>query len=473
MVKITLSTDPKIEFDIAENSTEETVAEALAANKNAVEYAVKIARDSGYNRYYSDGYSSFAESTLRDITNAYLSGDEGLEYLTELLERDEYDHYYEYVRKPILKDLLNELSDAFYDDDLRFDIEDIVEQFLEEIKDDLFEAMCEKDESSFTDAIHHHETIEVSFIPHANLLSFDDLQTDYVSVCSGPETIYPNANFMRALQFFNISPSEFVSEAKQRGIDLLNPSTEHLSEFGQEGLFNLAHRWAAILDIEKGNTDYVKSLRLSDKYDYDIKDWNKVVDIVRYAKDFDRPAALSMDDLFTVLTEATQGGNPTFACRVSVRDILNGLLDKPFLAKGGFTGIHNYSNGSGYIEVTSNEILIDPAKGRWATKFGRYTVDEVYGMVSKYYNISTTPYQEPTLQRVKNNLWLSKPGEQMATVTRNISNDGIEEFLVHTYDNDMEPNGPREIPEHFSSLEEALADATAQINSEWRPSVRP
>jgi hypothetical protein len=98
-----------------------------------------------------------------------------------------------------------------------------------------------------------------------------------------------------------------------------------------------------------------------------------------------KPAAISMQTMWDILENATYGGVPTITISVPKDRPID--FRKPFTVTGGFIGLHDFVNGSGYIDSIRSPIEIPAGTGDWiATEATGYGLDSVYGLVGSYYD---------------------------------------------------------------------------------------
>jgi len=464
------------EVDVSERDTEEDVAAKIAA----LAPVVAIAKEVGASAYFRafETFDGMSDSTAREIAARWLESRDGEGGIGDLfIENDWCQDGDAYFREGGPKDELvsrleaavEAVTDAFED----LDADEIMEALVEALREDCVQAMYDNDASTPADAIPRHVTVELPFIPDYGDRGIEDLFTSHTDTVSGSETVIPDAALMRALKFFNVSPREFVEEAARRGIDLVSGEVgEGTSDYRRRQAEENALRWCAVLDVEAGSTGNISRLPLRSQGE--IADWNETVELARTAKDHDRPASLSMDSLFTVLDNATYGGVPCYVMRVPLKDLVAGKFDTPFLATGGFVGLHDFINGSGYIEAPDGPVLIDPSNGGFRVRESKDEVDDVYGIVHRYYEARVAPVEVSPWQRIREDMWLRREGDgREAVVTRASAGDGTEEFWIATADGEGEAAGPRAVAEAYLSLEEAKAEGDRALAEEWAASPAP
>lgn len=450
-----------VEIEISHEDGMDGAADTFAG----IAAVVEIARQTGGGSHFSefDSDDDLDRSVASEIAAAYLNDREGgVQQL--FFARDWGQKAEDYFRnagvaedlKASLREAVAALAEGLSD----VDEDELLDAVIDRLEGAAVEAMYLNDKSTPADAVPSHVVVEMPFIPDAHLLGIDDMFTGHSGVCFSAATAVPNSNFIRALKFFNVSPLEFVEEAARRGVDLTDP------ENGDNAL-----RWKAVLDVGTGSTLNISKLPLSGKYE--IADWNETVALAHTARDFDRQPSLTMDSLFTVLDNASYGGVPVYVARLPLKEILAGKFDKPFLATGGFIGIHDFLNGSGYIKKPDAPVLIDPSKGEFMPR-GRGTVDAVYGIVGSCYRAEIVPTEVPAYQRIKENVWLRTAADgRQAEITMSKADDGADEYWVTTLDVSGSEAGPRGTAEVFLTLDEALLDGDRALAAGWTASPQP
>jgi len=466
-MKITVPVQPTVDIEVAEDISFKGLVDALASMP-AVQ---NIARDLGGKSYYEAfeqySYRDMDDSTALTLAHTYLRG--GVEGFEEAAYSDDWEsspesYYFHNEKRDFIK-ALGEITGEVIEQLPQFEgLEDeLAEALAEDLKDVYIEAMADADTSKPTDMIPSHADVEVAFVPDYDKVGgIDDLHTHHRDVCSEALTVRPDANFLRFLKLINMAPSEYVAAVKDTyEVDLTVPAfSENDSDYRREDKEQWALRWAAVLDVENGTSENISKLPLRGKYE--IAEWNTCVDIINTIKDYDRPVAVKDKTLFDIMDNATYGGVGTLVCRLPLKDLLAGKFDKPFLATGGQIGIHNFCNGSGYLDTPDAPVLIDPSKGSFYIQSTRKNaVDDVYGMISRAYKIETEAYEASPWQRVKPDQWRRAAAEEgYVTITK--GRDGDEDvYWVASHDTDGEPAGPRSTAEVFPSLESAKEEGDA------------
>jgi len=348
---------------------------------------------------------------------------------------------------------------------------DLGDLLKEELSDDIQEWLSEFDDTAPFDIIPNHARVEVAFVVDYGSLGIDDLQTQHIGHGSSIDTVMPNANFLRFLKLINMAPSEYIAACVKEGRDPSVPVIgEELDDYQARRIERLALEWQAVLDVERGTSEAISKLPLSSEYA--ITEWNSRVDLINTIKDYDRPCAISDKDVVNIVENASYGGVATFVARVPLKDLISGVLTKPFMAEGGFVGLHDFINGSGYIETPRAAVLIDPAVGQFFIQSTRKdAVDDVYGIVSSCYNIKMTPYEAPEWKHVGENKWKNYKAEGFIEIVRTVADDNVEEFWVQSFDSEGNPAGSRETPEVFLDLDAAKIEAESILIENRLPTL--
>lgn len=460
--------DISIEVEVQESPLVTDIANELAKTDLIKEIFKDVGKNSGFEAFPYENDISL--ETANDIAQAYFDG--GIDRVHELYTDENWINHasysnIEYDLRSKLSGIIDTISDQLdirYLDDLIFDA--LLEH--DDLREIMYDAMYEADTSTPEDSLPSHIKAEITFIPDNHLLAIDDMYPSHTGHSFSAEDARPSSSLMRILRFFNVSPAEFVDECKKRGWDPTIPDVdENMPDYRRKNIELDALTWKSILEISEGTTNHIRELPLSDKYQ--INEWNSIVSLVKDGKDLDKPAVVDMDTLFTILDNATYGGVPCFSARVPVKDILNGALDKPFKVTGGQIGVHDFINGSGYVDTLQGELTIDPSKGKISTS----SIDDVYGMVGSAYNVDITDAEVTGWVRAKENQWLKIDGDRTVKIERSTSPDGNDKFWVTTMNEFDEAAGPRATAEVLPSLEEAKADGDACLQEEWELTTAP
>jgi hypothetical protein len=494
----------------------------LGASLAKLDAFKKIALDIGTKSYFA----TFTElemgpDTSEKFVDAYFSG--GRDAVHQLIVDERWhnevdDAYWENEKSNFedrLRDALESLADAIVeasgDEDLDATeiVDALVEYLEEELRQNVWNAMIEQDSSKIEDCIPTHAKTEFIFVPDTAKLSPDDLTVDFVGNYLALDTIVPNLNFLRMLQFFNISVGEYM-EAARAYIDGIRegekaaydaeypkklaaeqerranrdasrasagtdpetydepPVAPHVPYPALDAGDSYGQYWRAIEGIENGDVTEASKLELP--YSYSREQWNAMVRKLSMGRDVSRPAALTMESLREIVENC--GGSadiPCFVMRAKIADILAGKFDGPVLAEGGLIGLHDFMNGAGHLLKTDAPVLLDPATGSWSARIAGYSVDDVYGMVSKAYEASVEATSASSLwPMVRSDVYRHETMDgRTAEIFTQRDADGEFEFWVTTYDLELEPAGPFETPEVWPTLTEAKAAAFESLLQDW------
>lgn len=479
-MQIRLSDDQVI--NIKENMIEKDIADVISETLDTAPLVKELARKTDFSawEHQQDMDDKFAE----ELAEKYLENGEGAvhDYLFEQECDETAEEYLEsnpsYGKEEIKKDILDfvkPITGAF----ANLDEDILVEDLYDDLEEKIFEAMYDRDDSDYKDIIPSHQTVDLTFIPDNNIYAFDDMYANHYDVVFSAETVIPDSKFIRILKFFNIAPSEFINEMKVRGIDLVHPYIpEETTDYRRSQIEEAALLWRAVLDVENDNIFNGNIGKLPLRNKYEIAEWNRTVALIRTVKDYDRPASLSMDELITTLDNASYGGVPMHYIRVPLKDVLSGKLDQPFITtNGGMTGVHDFINGSGYVNSPSGPILIDPSKGELRAKMPGYGIDSTYGIVGSYYKADIEPYTVSEYQRVKPNKWVhsieNDDGVRLVMVSCSAADGNDTAYMVRTFDEDHEPAGPLKDGDIYGSLEEAKSVGLEVIKTTWDTVAAP
>jgi hypothetical protein len=457
-MKITLNTKPPVEIELHDEISTESLISTLAAHPAIQEMAKDVGKDAYFQRYepYNGVYD---RSVLLPIVNAYLEGgiSAAEDYLEENWANSPETFYHENVKSDLESKMravaqLVAAHERF--DDAENEITDGLTEALEEV---CIDAMADADKSEITSLFGSHDKFEMSFGIDLDKLGVDDLHMYYSRKnWFSVDTLDPNANFMRMFKLMNISPSAFIEYIiEAQGYDPRNTDLpEGIAADSWEGraILEQANRWQAFSDVAY---DGIVSHETRAKFE-DPKGFARYCDELevegRTVHDLDRPAAMSMEQLCVVIENAGGGGVPVYTARYTMKDILSGKLDKPFIAKDGLIGIHDFINGSGYMEDNNVEVLINPALGGFRTN----SINSVYEFVETSFDNKIKPVDNADWVHFDIDCWRTEPGlngayaEIWAEKTDNGTN-----YWLSTYDKNRNAAGLYAESEAFESLDEA------------------
>lgn len=454
-MKITLHTNPPVEIDMHDEISTEALVSTLADHPAIKNMAKEVGRGA-YFRRFEPYYGVYDRDQLAPIVDAYLSG--GIEAAEEYLDANWTNSVETAFEQDVKSDLESEMrsvAELIIAHERFEDAEDeITDALTEALEEDCIEAMADADTSEIKDLFGSHDKFEMSFGIDLDKLGVDDLhmynsRQNWFSV----DTLDPNANFMRMFKLMNISPSAFIEHIiTEQGYDPRNtelPDGVKAEDFKGQMILEQANRWQAFSDVayngivsnetrakfapDSGFDRYCDQLELEGRTVYNL----------------DRPAALSMKQLVTVIDNAGGGGVPVYTARYEMKDILTGKLDKPFFAKGGVIGIHDFINGSGYMDNNKVEVLIDPSVGGFCT----LSINRVYDFVGSAFDNEIRPADDTEWVHLSTDFWRTEPGLEgsYAEIRAKKRNNGTT-YWLSTYDKDGNSAGLYADSEAFETL---------------------
>jgi hypothetical protein len=533
-MNFTLAEGQTVEFDPTSRDFDR-----LGAALARLDLFKDIAKEVGSNSYFttftelemgSDTSQKFVEAYFsggRDAVHQLVIDEKWFNEVDDAYWQDEKSNFEDKLRD-VLEPIADEIVEASGDDGIEAsDIVDALVEYLEEtLRSDVWDGMHEQDTSKIEDCIPSHAKTEFIFVPDMGRLSADDLTLDFVGNYLSLDTIVPNLNFLRMLQFFNISASEYI-EAARECIEAARVRQDEDYEVavanrdriitGQESAiqrYNAAREaakksdpdpgqvyadfptslkvdkipepvrqapypdldsddrhgqyWRAIEGIENG--DVTEASKLDLPYSYSRDQWNAMVRKLSMGKDVSRPSALTMESLREIVENCSGSADvPCFVMHARIADVLAGKFDGPVLADGGLIGLHDFMNGAGHLLKTDAPVLLDPAAGAWSAKIWGYSVDDVYGMTSQAFKATVEPTEASALwPMVRPDVYRHESKEGLsAEIFGQRDADGEMEFWVTTYDLEMAPAGPFETPEVWSSLAQARSAAFEALERDW------
>jgi hypothetical protein len=265
--------------------------------------------------------------------------------------------------------------------------DDMAERLKSALRDRVIDALETLDTSKEADAIPDHVRVEVVHYFGMGELSPDDRYMRYEGNVFEPGTAIPDERLAAFFEGLNIDFSAFAAHvAKEQGVDLRGGASD-----------------AALVDWLT-QSDY-----LGDRDSARERALSRAAAWQAFAPshDAERPALLSPERAWTVLTEATGSGVPCFVARVPLKQLLEVEWDTPLRfdsAKGyreqtgGFVGIYDPVNGSGHIERTEASVQVPAGTDGWRVSGrGGYAVDSVFGIVGSCYyaTVEAVPAPEP------------------------------------------------------------------------------
>lgn len=385
-MQIDLSNDEAFHVDIrSARSVSQAIGRILRAP--GIDALVKeIAEGAWYRRYRSDDLSDHSAKDIAQelFESGYPEALGKISDITEDAERGMDDEADEAMADASeFKRIVEALCERFP----RSSEEDISDRLKEALREKVIEALETHDDSKEVDAIPDHVRVEVVHYFGMGELSPDDRYFDYVSNVFGPGTAVPDERLAAFFEGLNIDFAAFVAHVREvKGIDLRGgPSDEEL----------VGWLTAADYIVDRG-TARERALKRAEE-------WKSFAP----AHDAERPALLSHKDAWTVLTESTGSGVPCFVTRVPLKQLLELEWDAPLQFKpdmgygergGGFVGIYDPVNGSGYLERPAAPVRIPAGTDGWRVSGrGGYEVDSTFSMVGACYytNVEALPAPVP------------------------------------------------------------------------------
>lgn len=458
-MEITVNEENGAVVDIDENASLEDIVEKLTASEAVMDIAKKVGAASFYSEFGRDG-SSFDAKWLRDVARAYFDGGHDAAYsfiVDDRIPSPTEEAYHSYVKDELIKALSPIVEQICEIERFEF-ADDTIEELLSDgLSDICAEAMDDADTSVLTDMFNRHDKVEIAFGIDLNVLAVDDLHIYHSrGYCVSSEDVDPDANFMRMFKLFNVHPMAFVEYlTTEKGFDPRVPDVQ--SSEGDEDGYRAkvarehANRWVAF--CEAATTGKVSDQTASALGGV-FQGWIRDLELEsRNVHDIDRPAAVLVEDIFEMIENASYGGVPVYVARYPIADLLNGKLDEPFVAKGGQIGIHDFINGSGHVITLEGEVLINPRAGGYRAS----NIDDVYGIVSRYYDNETRKVDGAEWVHCAPDLWRLEPNKEgfYAEITRKQFASGDDGYWLTTHERWGAPTGLYAEAEIFETLDGA------------------
>jgi len=457
-MKITLNTKPPVEIELHDEISTESLISTLAAHPAILEMAKDVGKGSFFSRYepYNGVYD---RSQLVPVVDAYLRGGAEAveEYLAERWANRPETAYHETVKSDLeseMRAVAQLIAEHERFDDAEDEITDGLTDALEEV---CIDAMADADKSKITDLFGSQDKFEMSFGIDLDKLGVDDLHMYYSRQnWFAVDTLDPNANFMRMFKLMNISPSAFIEYIiEAHGYDPREaslPEGVKPDDLQGRAILEQANRWQAFSDVAY---DGIVSRQTRDKF-ADRSGFDRYCDELevegRTVHDLDRPAAMPMERLCVIIENAGGGGVPVYTARYEMKDILSGALDRPFIARNGLIGIHDFINGSGHMENNKSEVLINPAVGGFRT----ISINKVYDFVGTAFDNEIRPAEGVDWVHFADDCWRTEPGLDGAYAEIWAQDEGGNvTYWLSTYDRKRESSGLYAESEAFDTLEEA------------------
>lgn len=415
------------------------VANAFLANPLVAAAIKDHAASFNFRAWDRDG--DVDQQTINKVIDIALDkgADAAADYMTENdfdINPSEYFHVCE--GKKTTTALISSFVDAFAEENGLEDGADeygrFREQLLQWVVETVEEHMTNEDKSTPADFFKRGDEARVSFIQGYETRGYiEDISSAHADNICQSDTVKPDRNLMLQFKLFNISPVEFVEYYKEkRGHDLVNPTFgEGVSDYHRGQFLENAQAWRFACAVYNG----------ADVSDIEIPDWldygnraQEMAEVIRSCRDLDRPSAVSLDTLETILDNATYGGVGTWYGRVSAKEIMQGQFDNSFVATGGQIGVHDFVNGSGYLTFVEKDVLIDLRDGKLVSdeRF-RDNPESVYGFTRRGLDCETKGVKLTDWVRFGEGQWRSTAPTQdgvYAEITLGRAVDDDRKFFV-------------------------------------------
>jgi hypothetical protein len=388
--------------------------------------------------------------------NAYLQGGvhAAEDYLLENWANSANTSFHEHVKSE-LESEMRTIAELVAGHERFEDAEqEITDALTEALEEECIEAMEDSDKSEIKDLFGSHDKFEMSFGIDLDKLGVDDLHMYYSRKnWFAVDTLDPNDNFIRMFKLMNISPSAFIEYViEAHGYDPRNaefPEGVTADSWAGRAIREQANRWQAFSDVAY---DGMVSRETRDKFE-DGSGWDRYCNALEFAgrtvHNVDRPAAMTMEELCVVIENAGGGGVPVYTARYEMNDILSGKLEKPFIAKKGLIGIHDFVNGSGYFANNDVEVLINPAVGGFRTN----SVNGTYDFVGSAFDNEIEPAEGADWVHLTGDCWRTEAGVEgaYAEIWEEKKETGST-YWLSTYDDNRNSAGLYADSEAFETL---------------------
>jgi hypothetical protein len=405
-----------VSFDIKEGQDYAAIAQTLLSDET-VKAALKEHAASFYFRSW-DSDDRIEQATIDKVVAKAL--EEGVDAAIDYMIENHFDRepslYYhncdgkESTRKVLSSFLTEYASTAEMDDD---DVEEFEEAILEAAAEHVVEEMAEADKSQPHEIFSKNETARVAFVQGYGTVGYiDDIHTSHADTTCQSDTVMPDRNLMLQFKLMNVSPVEFVEYYKAKhGQDLREPEFgDGVSAYRRGQFIENAQAWRFACDVYEGRD--VSANQIPDWLSYGNRSL-EMADVIRGCRDLDRPSAVSLETLETILDNASYGGVATWYGRLNAREILQGCFENSFVAEGGQIGVHDFVNGSGYLGSVERPVLIDMRDGKLVgdDRF-RYNPESVYGFVQRALDTDTVGVKVSDWVRFAENSWRCAANEE-------------------------------------------------------------
>jgi hypothetical protein len=322
------------------------------------------------DRYYMHGNDTLSDESVMEVAERYIktgNKDEAVEVLSDVFgDQNIYEALRSIESDSDYEDFLEQVQENGVHLGLKIsEINDVIEERIEDDLEDM-------DESGPEDLI-QHEKVLIGYVPGLEGGYVEDIMVQSAGISSDPISIIPDRKFENLLKFLNMSSKDYKDMVRRRyDVDLESAS-----------------------DLTEGND--VRSYMAEEI----AAQWrNLSVD-----SDASRAWTLDETEILTVLENATYGGVPIIAIRVPLKELLKTDLDQPIEISGvsdrkefgGMIGVHDFVNGSGYVDNFKGKTFITEGKrGNWILpeKTG-YGFDKAYGFVLSYLDANIKPGMAP------------------------------------------------------------------------------
>ena len=464
-----------VNIDVPEGADDDRVASLFVADPEVASALRKHAKSFYYSAWDSD---ALEQKTIDKVIGVALEDgtEAAITYLIENdFDRSVSDHFHHSDGRESTKNLLADFIDKFAEirgiDEDSAEHESFVETLMDRVVPEIEEGMHAADTSKPADVFSRHAEVKVVFIQGYGTRGYlDDIYSSHADNCCQSDTVKPDRDLMLQFKLLNISPVEFVEYYKaKRGQDLMNPEFgDDVSDYYRRQIIENAQAWAYACAVFRGE----------DVSDLEIPDWlsygrraEETADVIRGCRDLDRPSAVSLETLETILDNSSYGGVATWYGRVSAKEIMEGQFESSFLATGGQIGIHDFINGSGYVSNVENDVLIDLRDGKLLQedRFS-YGPESVYGFTRKATDTETNGVKLSDWKRYGEGQWrtfATRDDDLYAKIEKGTEIDGSEFFRISTLNSDNVPAGP--IAEYITAG--SLAEAQEETTLYFAPAV--
>jgi hypothetical protein len=376
------------------------IVEAIADSPALTAVLEGIAKNSYYSRFDSHSWQEMGKDTAGGIAQALFDGgvEAAEDHVRDLVDEYESETVEDHIRGYMLEgggsglsSLLDAVCDAIEEIDEDADRDEVRDAFLEAVMEELSDLVADSDESSPFDIIPSHVRVEVVNIlaPKKGEFHTDELQTDYEYNVCGVGTIKAGPGLVALFERANVSFPEFVAHMESKVGVRLDAGRDDQALVEWLVAEDYLHKGEGAVENARVRADLWASFAPS--------------------HDPEAPAAVTVEDMFDIITESSYGGHPVHVSRMDLKHLVEHDWTKPMTIRpahgygertGGFIGIFNCDNGSGHIELVDAPVTVPAGTDNWRVsgKWG-YEVDSTFGIVgTHYYAVPTEgPAPEETL----------------------------------------------------------------------------